>query len=314
MIELSRALAVYVEPPGPEHDALASVLGIPVPSPAEHADLFLFQLFPYASVQLGPEGKLGGTARDRVTGFFGALNCPPPDEADHLAVLLGAYATLLEREQHDAAWTRAREALLVEHLLPWVPALVLRVAGLAGPAYRAWAGLVDQFLASEATRTPLASTLLPVHLTNAEPLPDPRNGQTHHFLEALLAPSRTGVILTASDLARAADDLGLGRRIAERQFVIRALLNQDTAGFLTWLRAACEHASSAWSTHWLAGTPTGDWWRERAASTARLFGELAADVQSIQREIERPPGDPTGQRPMLGRTSPLGRTSRLIVP
>lgn len=301
MIELTRALAVYAEPPGPDHDVLASLLGIPVPSPAEHADLFLFQVFPYASVQLGPEGKLGGIASDRVTGFFRALNCTPPDAADHLAVLLGAYATLLERELDEAAWTRAREALLVEHLLPWVPALLLRVSDLAGPAYRAWAGLVDDLLASEAARTPLASTLLPAHLANAEPLPDPREGQTSDFLDALLAPGRTGVILTTSDLALAAEDLGLGRRIAERQFVIRALLNQDPAAFLTWLSAACQHASTTWSEHWLAGTPTGDWWGERAASTARLLGELAVDAQSIEREIERHPADGPPSHPLKPR-------------
>jgi hypothetical protein len=292
VIDLTRALAAYAEPPGPEHRLLASALGIPVPSPADHADLFLFQLFPYASVQLGPEGKLGGIARDRVTGFFRALGGTAPDDADHLSVLLGAYATLLEREHTTDecpapnAWTRAREALLVEHLLPWIPAFLSRVAGLGGPAYRSWADLLDDVLANEAARTPLASSILPAHLAQTKPLPDPRKGPTSEFLDALLAPGRTGVILTASDLARAAKDLGLGRRIGERQFVIRALLDQDPSAFLNWLGAACAHASEAWSHHWLKATPTGRWWRDRSGSTARLLAELGADVLTVRREIE----------------------------
>jgi hypothetical protein len=291
VIELTRALAVFAEAPGPEHEALAVLLGLPVPTPAEHADVFLFQVYPYASVQLGPEGKLGGITLDRVAGFFRALDCTVPDEPDHLTVLLGAYATLLERERDVAAWTRAREALLVEHLLPWLPALVRRVRDLAGPAYRAWADLVDELLAAEAARTPLAGTLLPAHLANAEPLPDPRQSRTGDFLDALLAPGRTGVILTASDLTLAAEDLGLGRRLGERQFVIRALLDQDPGAFLDWLSAACQDASEAWDAHWLAGTPIGDWWRDRAASTGRLLGELAMDARSMECEIDEHPTD-----------------------
>jgi hypothetical protein len=94
------------------------------------------------------------------------------------------------------------------------------------------------------------------------------------------------VILTASDLARAAKDLGLGRRVGERQFVISALLDQDPGAFLNWLSAACTHASEAWGHHWLEGTPTGRWWRDRSGSTARLLAELGADALMVRHEIE----------------------------
>lgn len=284
MIELIRTLAVFAEPPEEKHRALAGALGIPAPTAAEHTDVLLFQLFPYASVHLGAEGKLGGIARDRVAGFLRALGQTSTAEPDHLTVLLGAYASLLERERDTdddierAAWTRAREALLVEHLLPWVPAFLRRVADLGGPAYRAWAGLLDTLLAVEATRTPAASTLLPAHLADAECLPDPRHGPVGEFLDGLLAPGRTAVILTASDLARAAEDLGLGRRIGERRFVLRTLLDQDATAVLGWLGTAAAKASSEWETHWLAGSPTGEWWCHRSAQTSTLLSELAADA------------------------------------
>ncbi len=291
MIELIRALAVVAEGAGAEQEAVAGALGIPAPTPAEHTDVFVFQLYPYASVHLGPEGQLGGVARDRVAGFLRALGQTPPAEPDHLVVLLGAYAALLDRERAatddaaQAAWTRAREALLVEHLLSWAPAFVRRVADLGGPAHRAWAGLLDDVLASEAARTPAASTLLSAHLVHAPRLGDPRQGPAREFIDGLLAPGRTGVIVTASDLARLAEDLGLGRRVGERRFVLRALLDQDAAAVLAWLADACAAASTAWRTHWLAATPTGDWWRDRSAATAELLAELAEDCRAIERDV-----------------------------
>ncbi|MCA1846167.1 MAG: molecular chaperone TorD family protein [Actinobacteria bacterium] len=282
MIELARALAVLTEAPRPEHGPLWAALDIPAPSPDEHADVFLLQLFPYASVQLGPEGRLGGVARDRVAGFFRALGHPSVTEPDHLAFLLGAYATLQECEwragesPEGAAWTRAREALLLEHLLPWVPAFARRVMDLGGPAYQAWARLLDELLRIEAGRSRAAATLLPAHLGEAPPLPDPRQCGAAEFVDGLLSPARTGMILTASDLARAASDLGVGRRVGERRFVIRSLLDQDATGFLGWLGGAAASESRIWEAHWLAGSPTGAWWRDRSASTAARLDDLAA--------------------------------------
>src|SRR6185295_7023627 len=87
-MELLRALAVLAEFPGPEHARLGELLQLPgAPSRAEHTELFEFQLWPYASVYLGPEAMLGGESRDRVAGFWRALQLTPPPEPDHLSVL-----------------------------------------------------------------------------------------------------------------------------------------------------------------------------------------------------------------------------------
>ena len=284
MIELARALGVLVEPPGPEHGSICDSLGIPTPSRADYADIFLFQLFPYASVYLGPEGKLGGVAADRIAGFFRALGMTPPAQSDHLAVLLGAYATLCEREgdEHDddrrRAWAHARETFLVEHIVSWVPPWLARVADLGGPPYRAWAGLVNEFLRAEAARSPRARAMLSAHLIEAPGLPDPRDSPAADFVDGLLAPARCGLILTTSDLARAAEDLGVGRRVGERRFVIRALIDQDAAGLLGWIAAASATASAAWDTNWYGGTPPGVWWRERCAATSDLLAALATEA------------------------------------
>ena len=70
-VEVLRGLAVLAEPPSPEHRRLAEALGLSeAPTPAHYADVFLFQLYPYASVHLGPEGMMGGEAGARVAGFW----------------------------------------------------------------------------------------------------------------------------------------------------------------------------------------------------------------------------------------------------
>jgi hypothetical protein len=287
MIELLRALAVFAEQSQVGHRPLADALGIPSPTPAEHADLFLFQLYPYASVHLGPEGQLGGIARDRVAGLMRAIGAAPSPEPDHVSTLLGVYAALLEAHDRSAniegqreaptPVERVRRALLVEHIVAWVPAYLQRVMDLGGPSHHRWATLLDDILRHEADRTSEVVGLLPVHLETAPHLPDPRRSPPHEFWDGLLAPVRTGLILTSSDLARAAADLGLVLRVGERRFVLRCLLEQDAPALLMWLASAAQNSSQKWESHWLAGTPTGDWWRERAGATHHLLVELAAD-------------------------------------
>lgn len=297
MSELFRVLAVLVEPPGPEHAELARLVGLAPPTSADHTDLFVLQLYPYASVHLGPEGQLGGEARDRVAGFHRALGQVPPNEPDHLAVLLGGYASLLDREAEATAtgpsveteaatgagspWARARETLLVEHLLSWLPAYLGRVRDLGTPSYRGWAELLDELLHREADRTASAATLLPAHLQDAPGLLDPRDDDVGAFVEGLLAPLRLGMTLTASDLARMAEDLGLGRRVGERRFVLRSLLDQDAAAVLGWLAEAGRAVAAGWDAHWYGDSSTGRWWRDRALAGAGLLDELAADAAAL---------------------------------
>jgi TorA maturation chaperone TorD len=221
--ELIRALAAAAEPPTPALAAVAGALGLPrLPTAAEHTDLFTFQLHPYASVHLGPEGQLGGIARDRVAGFLRALGVTPPTEPDHLVVLLSAYAELVdlddvgtgERARH------ARTALLHEHLWPWVPGFATRAAELGAAPYRRWATLLHDALEVEVAHLGPPPTL-PAHLRDAPGLPDPREAPPGSFLDGLLAPVRSGLVLARADLARIARELDLGLRIGERAYLLR---------------------------------------------------------------------------------------------
>ena len=275
-----RALGVLCEPPGEGGARVAAALGLPAaPDPSDYTDLFILGLYPYASVYLGPEGMLGGEARDRVAGFWRALHLVPPAEPDHLAALLGLYAGLIERDagEHDPArrllWRRARTALLWEHLTSWLLPYVDRLEAIAPPVYRAWGGIVRAAVLEEAAAAGLPDAL-PAHLRAAPPLPDPRRERSGPFVAGLLAPVRSGIILTRVDLARCARDLGLGMRVGERKFALAALLSQAPEAVLAWLAgeaAACSvrHARDAD----VAGV-VARFWAGRAAAAAALFEEL----------------------------------------
>ncbi|HUQ31175.1 MAG TPA: molecular chaperone TorD family protein, partial [Pyrinomonadaceae bacterium] len=140
-MEIFRALAVLAEPPTEETARLAEALEMDaVPSADEHTELFIFQLYPYASVYLGAEGMMGGEARDRVAGFWRALGGVPPAEADHLSVILALYSRLAELEDEEsgkpalrAGWRGARRAFLWEHLLSWLPVYLSKLSEIAPP-------------------------------------------------------------------------------------------------------------------------------------------------------------------------------------
>ncbi|HVR09816.1 MAG TPA: molecular chaperone TorD family protein [Thermoanaerobaculia bacterium] len=303
--EIFRALGALSESPAPELQAVADILGLgPLPGRAAHGELFLFQLYPYASVYLGAEGMMGGEAADRIAGFWRALGQTPPAEPDHLAVMLGLHARLgeLERQAADAParerWRHARGAFLWEHLLSWLPVFLMKLedlgepggldegvdAGVSGaPAdafYRRWAALLGEALRAEAATLslPEGPECLPLHLRAAPGCVDPRRDGLEGFLASLLTPVRSGIVLVRADLARAARELALGLRLGERRLVLQAMFEQDAGPVLGWLA----QEAAAWAARHRpavpAAAPLAAFWQDRAAATARLLGELRSDL------------------------------------
>ncbi len=289
-MELFRALAVLVEPPDrPGAARVAEALGLgELPEASAYTELFVFQLYPYASVYVGAEGMLGGEARDRVAGFMAALGHEVPAEPDHLALLLGAYAGLAEAEVGDArrreSLRRARRALLWEHLLCWLPVYLDKVGRVAPRFYRRWAETLGAALDAEAVELG-AQSELPLHLREAPALADPREGAPEEFLKTLLAPARSGLVLVRDDLARAARELGTGVRAGERLFALRSLVGQDAAGTLNWLAREAEDWRALHLRRRAAHGPIAEWWAARAASTAQLLRELSRDADESLRTV-----------------------------
>ncbi len=299
--ELFRALGVLCESPLPGHARIAEALGLPgVPDTAEHTAVFLFQSYPYASVHLGAEGMLGGEARDRVAGFWRAIGLVPPAEPDHLAALLGLYATLLDAEASEPDDARlvlrreARRALLWEHLLSWALPYLAKLREIAGPYHQAWASLLERTLLDEAANLP-APERLPLHLRMAPPLPEP-DASADEWVAAILAPVRSGMVIVRGDLANASRDLGLALRMGERAYALRALFQQDAPATLAWLSTeavgwiARHHATE------LALGEIASFWRSRAAATLVALRDPWAAVATKHVAASRRSTGPTAHR------------------
>ena len=277
-MELLRALAVLAEPPTPETARIARALELSdTPSASAYTDLFVFQLYPYASFYLGREGMLGGEARDRIAGAWRAVGATPPAEPDHLAVLLAAQAraTDLESAERDPARREARRRLRTtlawEHLLSWIGPYLVKVTEIGAPPYREWASLLRSVLADEATTLGPPPTLpLALRAIGENGPPD-----TSELLPFVLAPIRSGIVITRADLARCARDLQLGTRHGERRYILQALLDQDVHRTVMWLADEARR----WITlheaeqHWLGDIAF--WWASRAAHTVDTLAALA---------------------------------------
>jgi hypothetical protein len=275
--ELLRALGAVADNPADAGSA-SRALALPCPDGAEHTEVFVLNCPPYASVYLGAEGGLGGEGTDRVAGFWRAIGLTPPAEPDHLAALLGLYASLGEAAQSSrrpttaAALTRARHALLAEHLWPWLPGYLDAVADLGTPALADWARLTGQALLAE--YRPHQSSQLPLAQRAAPP--QVSAGCTHtDLLDALTAPVRSGFILTRRRLAAGAENAGAGHRIGERRFALRAMIEQAPAATLSWLGTEAARWSQRHAA-WAPSDPAQQWWAKRATHTGHVLHMAAA--------------------------------------
>lgn len=294
-MEVIRALATLAEPPHPAHAPIAGALGLPgLPRRAHHTELFLFQLYPFASFHVGADGMLGGEAADRVAGFWSALGREVPGEPDHLSALLGLYAGLSDAEAGEPAGPRrvllreSRKALLWEHLLSWLPPYLHAVREIAHPFYRRWSEILRAALFSEAEALG-APDRLPLHLREAPRLEDPRDSGGGVFLRHLTAPVRTGMLLTRADLARCADDLGLGRRAGERRFVLKALISSSPEGALGWLAGEAARWRAVHRGYRAEAEAVSRFWTSRADAARRLLVELSREAGEGDEPATAPP-------------------------
>jgi TorA maturation chaperone TorD len=286
-MELFRALAIFAEPPYKEsaHIARALKLG-ELPAESEYTEVFLFQLYPYASVYLGAEGMMGGEACDAVAGFWRALGLVPPAEPDHLSLMLALYAELAEREENERdarlkeRWRHARAAFLWEHLLSWLPVYLHKLDEVAAPFYRGWGETLSAALFNELEGVE-HSLPAPLYLRTAHALSDPREAGAEEFLRSILSPARSGMIITRSDLMKAGRRLGLGLRVGERKFILSTLFNQNPRAVLDWLLAEAarwqeQHRRNRDSLGVIAAA-----WLKKTENAARLLEELKLSAEEM---------------------------------
>ena len=286
-MDLIRALGELAEAPGPDQIRTARMLGLPgEPQRADYTDLFVVQLYPYASVYLSISGQLGGEVQDHIAGFWRVLRQPVPRDPDHIATLFWTYSHLgtqapREGEAYLHDLTRQmRHAFLWEHIASWMLPFAARVRELGSPAYRAWATLVVDALEAEAVQVGPPS-LLPLHLRNAPPLP--ATASVDDLVNILFSPARSGVILTRADLTRCARDLALGTRIAERRYTLATLLTQNPQRVGAWLSAEARRQADQMQIAAKPFRTVAEHWERRALATADLITDATSQdaVRSV---------------------------------
>ncbi len=270
--ELLGALAAACDTPSAS-SAATQALGFGATSKEEHTAVFVLNLPPHASVYLGAEGQLGGEAADRAAGFWRAVGIVPDADPDHLASLLALYAHLGAAADEDtttsstrAALERMRLALCWEHLWPWVPAYTRAVESLGVQPLARWASLLRATLSHELPAVEAAlDDRRPLALRDA---PDPLDVSTgpSALLDGLVIPVRSAMILTRPSLGEAAARIGVGYRIGERRFSLKAMLEQEPHATVAWLAGEADR----WEhLHVADGNDrTSQWWAARARMNA----------------------------------------------
>jgi hypothetical protein len=199
--------------------------------------------------------------------------------------LLGLYAAMSDAEEREDDPARsvlrreARAALLWEHLLSWLPVYLTKMSDDEG-FYAEWAAVLLDALAEEHDREP-AGIVLPLHLREAPPLGWIEDDDADEFLGAVLAPVRSGIVLTRIDLVTCARELQMGARVGERLFMLKSLLAQDPVGVADWLS---DYARS-WSERYLSLRKrfglVMDHWMERADAAQTLLLGLQRAAKEV---------------------------------
>jgi TorA maturation chaperone TorD len=301
--DLFRALGVLAEAPGPEHTGLATLLDISPPSRSDWTEAFVVQLVPYASIYLSADGMLGGETADRVAGFWRALRLPVPSDPDHVTALLGLYATVLEAGANEPSgprqvlWREARAALLHEHLLSWLLVYTAAMTEVGPAAYAGWATLLRETLLVEAAEVG-APCRVSMHLRDVPPLSEAVD-RLDALLDELLAPARSGLVVTKAHLGTAAQQSALGLRLGDRRRMLRTLFEQDPLATLAWLTEQAKTWAVRHEVDQHVAGPSAVFWAERAAATAEQLetaGHVlrtaeeairAANATAIRRERDR---------------------------
>ena len=280
--ELLRSLGAVPDSPAAAR-CVGPALGLGPVSDAEHTEAFVLNCPPYAGIYLGPQGAIGGEGADRVAGFWRAIGITPPAEPDHLAALLGLYARLGEaaagarRPVTAAALAQSQAVLFWEHLWPWLPGYLDAVADLAVPSLTAWTGLVRRAIAAE-YRAQAPCPRQPLALRAAPPAAGPAAGPEagpRDLVELVTIPVRSGLILTRRRLAEGAGRAGVGFRIGERRFALRAMLEQDPRATLAWLAGEAGRWQQRHRDR-LPGDQINGWWAARAARTGQVLRDYAS--------------------------------------
>lgn len=266
------------EPDAAQIERARAVLGLdgagmtPSDLAAAYTELFLLNVYPYASVYLEADGEMNGTRAQMMERMYEQFNFAPASlrqvgAADHVGLML---------QFLDAVG----DAPVLPALLDWAPMLCLAIEREPGahPFYRALARETRQRLflharAAGAMKPPNDQTL---------PLAPDDEYSLRTVVHFFLAPARCGIFLSRAQLGNLARRLGHRLPFGPRVEVAHALFHSSGASgqvdaLLNELRVEISEwsrAYSAWMRACAAWQPFATIWLERTAHALAKTDEL----------------------------------------
>ena len=276
-MHLFPSLGELIEAPGIEQARIAQMMGLPGDVSREaFTNLFVVQLFPYASIYLSPSGLAGGEVRERIAEYWNILGWPVPAEPDHVASLLKSYGTLHagyrgEYISNEVAM-QCRPAFFWDAIASWMPLYLLRVRELGSELYKTWSTVALDVIEAEASVLG-APEVMPIYMQAAPLMPSV--SKPAEFIDALFAPVMSGVIITRYDLGRCAAIHALPLRMADRRHTLKLLMAEKPREICVWMRAEVVRQMENVEQLPDVLAPVRDYWLERARTTDKLLQDFA---------------------------------------
>jgi TorA maturation chaperone TorD len=281
-----------------------------------YTDLFLLNVYPYASVFLNSNGEMNGVRSRELQALYLSFGYQPEDlykvgAPDHIGLSLGLLAHIPQA---------MRSAVLSRYILDWVPVLCLAVERQPAvhPFYRALAVHTRQELfldyvgkdRTEETHLPFQPSMLedwielpmvnegeerqvnPVSVFQPSTSDDWIDLPLAHVVQRLLSPDRSGVFLSRNQLGHWARRLEVPLAFGERNRLGISLF--EAAGLVErvfelfeWILMevrAWDASYIAWAEEYPAWLCFAGEWRERTTATIR-FLEEAHETLNIRPKI-----------------------------
>lgn len=239
-----------------------------------YADLFLLNVYPYASVFCEPHGEMNGARAQTMERMYAEFAFAPDalirvGAADHIGVMLDFLGA-------------AGDAVALSLLLDWAPVLCLAVEREPGanPFYRALARETRQRLFLHAR----AAGFLDSPRDQGVPLASDDENSLSAVVQFFLTPARCGVFMSRARLGhmarRCGQRLPFGSRVDVAYALFRsmgadgqvdALLNELRAELVAW-----RSVYTAWTRECAAWQPFAAIWLERTARALAMTDALRA--------------------------------------
>jgi TorA maturation chaperone TorD len=258
-----------------------------------YTDLFLLNVYPYASVFLDLHGEMNGVRSQEILALYQHFDYQPESLAqagapDHLGLLLGLLAYIPETERY---------AVLNEYLMDFTPVLCLSVERQPGvhPFYSLLAARSRQELFKALVEEKLTTTGqhfslpgVPATWIELPLVEEDEELSLSGLVQNLLTPAFSGVFLSRNRLGQWARQLGVPLAFGERYRLGNSLF--EAAGMverlpelLAWLEQEVDAWDAAYAV-WSEEAP--DWavfaagWRQRTASARRLLEEARSSLRA----------------------------------